>query len=142
MKKYLIVFGMLLTMGLLNGCSSDDEKPEAKVLHPGDYVTLYAIGDNETKAIYEPVAYEAFPEWIKTIIDGQGKEYILYLHIYQGERNGEKIYFTCSEADDTYGTVFDKNGERMNLDVDYATFFSETNNWKLVFYYENKLDKE
>ena len=138
MKKLFLFFSMLLAMILLCACNSDDEKPD-EVLRPGDYVTIYANGSHETRAVYEPMAYQDFPEWIKSIIDGKEKPYILYLRIFQGEKDGEAIYLTCSEMDDIIGTFYYRNGERFYPETDYATFFSETSNWKLIYYYDYKI---
>ena len=138
MKKLFLFLSMLLALGLSSACSSNGEKPD-EVLRPGDYVTIYANGSHETRAVYEPMAYQVFPEWIKSIIDGKEKPYILYLHIYQGENDGETIYLIGSEMDDIIGTFYYRNGERFYPETDYATFFSQTCNWKLIYYYDYKI---
>ena len=138
MKKIFLFLSMLLAIGLSSACSSNGEKPD-EVLRPGDYVTIYANGSHETRAVYEPMAYQDFPDWIKSFIDGKGKSYILYLHICQGEKDGESIYLVCSENDDIIGTFYNRYGERFYPETDYITFFSETSNWKLIYYYDYKI---
>ena len=139
MKKLFLFLIMLLAIGLLSACSGDEEKLGEGLLQPGDYVTIYANGDHETKAIYEPIPYQNFPDWIKSIIDGKEKTYILYLRIFQGEKDGEAIYLTCSETNNTIGTFYNRYGERLYPETDFATFFSQTCNWKLIYYYDYKI---
>ena len=138
MKKIFLFFSMLLAMGLSSACSSNGEKPD-EVLRPGDYVTIYANGSHETRAVYEPMAYQDFPEWIKCIIEKKKKTYILYLRVFQGEKDGEAIYLTCSETNNTIGTFYNRYGERLYPETDFATFFSQTCNWKLIYYYDYKI---
>ena len=138
-KKCLLWISALLI--ILAGCSTDDEiEAKSEMLKPGDSVLVYAVNDKEVTALYEPVPYQDMPEWLQTMVDGKSKFYILYLHIYQGERNGETIYFICKETDNTIGTFYNKNGDYLQPNTDYLTFFSETSNWKLIFYYDYKLE--
>ena len=140
-KKCLLWISALLI--ILAGCSTDDEiEAKSEMLNPGDSVLVYAVNDKEVTALYEPVPYQDMPEWIQTMVDGKGKFYILWLYVFQGEKDNEKIYFTCSETDNTYGTAFNEEGEIIPLNTDYLTFFSEVKDWKLIYYYDYKTNTE
>ena len=133
--RLFIYLHLLLTLAFgAIGCSSkDDESSEADMLHPGDHVTLYSNGKITVKAIYEPISYNDAPEWIKTILNE--KDRFGYIYIYEGERKNETIYLICTEFDSTIGTFLNKNGEKLAMNnISYSDFFSESFNWKLIFY--------
>lgn len=139
MRKIFVLFGILLVIGLLSGCSSDEDVPDVIVPQYGDSVLIYAVGHNEVKAVYEPVPYQDNPEWIKQIIDGEGIFYFLFLNVYKGERDVDVVYFISSDSSNSIGDFYDENGKRLIIETDYLSFFSETNNWKQIYYYNYKM---
>lgn len=140
MKKLLLILGVLLSLGMFCACSSDDDKPDTGKFQLGDSVIIYGIGSDITRAVYQPIAYQDAPEWIKVIIDGEYEPYV-FLYLYQGEKDGEIIYLKNSQTDSMIGTFFDKNGKIFKVgEISYAEFFAQTSNWKLIFYY-SKLER-
>jgi hypothetical protein len=136
MKKIFLFFSMLLAMGLSSACSSNGEKPNDVLLQPGDNVTLYGDGIYEIKAVYSPISYQDAPQWIREIIDNKEKHLDIYLS--QGERNGETIYYSQSVYNSSIGNFLNKDGEYIMIkDMSYIEFFSETSNWKLIFYHKH-----
>ena len=150
MKKVLLTMSILLLTGMFCACSKSDDltgvvdgqssidsneneekNGEQEVcLQPGDMVCVY----NNVNGVYEPISCQEAPEWIKPILE----EYkaICNVYLFQGERNGSTIFFLHTDLDSSIGTFFDKDGERLLIETDYDTFFSETNNWKLIIYYD------
>lgn len=140
MKRLFFVMVALFSEGLLCACSSDGVFSDDGTLQPGDYVLIYSDGYGETRAVYDPISYQTAPEWIKSIIDGKGVDYY-HLCLFQGEKNGELIYFISADTDSTMGSFYDKYGERLAMEKkSYSEFFAETNNWKLIFFYKLILD--
>ena len=153
MKKVIFVTGLLFSAGIFCACSNSDEKTEnvkgqssiessenenndedgekEKNLQLGDIVCVY----NNVKGVYEPISYQEAPEWIMPILEEC--KAICNTYLFQGERKGNIIYFLHTDLDSSIGTFFDKAGERLLIETDYDSFFSETCNWKLIFYYEN-----
>lgn len=151
MKKVLLTMSILLSTGMFCACSKSDDltgvidgqssidsneneekNGEQEVsLQPGDMVCVY----NNVNGVYEPISYQEAPEWIKPILEEC--KAICNVYLFQGERNGSAIFFLHTDLDSSIGTFFDKDGERLLIETDYDTFFSETSNWKLIFYYEN-----
>lgn len=151
MKKLLLMMSILLLTGLFFACSSsddingvsegqpstensenenNDENGEKEMyLQPGDMVCVY----NNVKGVYEPISYHDASEWIKSIFEEDKVIYNIYL--FQGERNGTIVFYLHTDLDSSIGTFYDKDGERLLIETDYDTFFSETNNWKLIYYY-------
>ena len=133
MKRAFLKAGLvMLAMGmiLLTACSSDsDEKTEPAngYYQPGDIVSVYP-GVN---GVYEPISYQEAPGWIKPILQKEG--YNIYL--FQGEWHGETIYLLHTDLDSSsVGYFYDQNGERIIIETSYESYFSETSNWKLIFY--------
>ena len=127
MKKVLLLMGVLLTLGLFCACSNSNESSIEEGLQPGDIVCVYG----DVKAVYEPISYQNTPEQIKGVLEERGK---LNTYLYQGKRNGATIYLLRTAFDSSIGNFFDENWERVTIDTDYTSFFSETSNWKLIFY--------
>ena len=136
MKRAFLRAGLIIiAMGLflLTACSNDsDENPEPSngYYQPGDIVSVYP-GVN---GVYEPISYQDAPEWIKPILEKEGW-YNIYL--FQGERHGEIIYLKHSDLDSSsVGYFYDQNGEMIIIETSYESYFSETSNWKLIFYHK------
>ena len=143
MKKVILFFVFLLIMGLFGGCSSDESRdqdtPDVYVPQYGDSLLIYAVNQDEVYAVYDPVSYQDNPEWVRKIIDADGKYYILFLYIFKGEHNGDVVYFIACDSCNSLGYFYDKNGEMLNVDTDYLTFFTETENWKMIYYFNVRM---
>jgi hypothetical protein len=151
MKKVLFVTGLLFSAGIFCTCCNSDDATDVfkgqssngsceyendnengvKELNPqpGDMVCVY----NNVKGVYEPISYQETPEWIMPILEEC--KAICNTYLFQGERNGNIIYLLHTDLDSSIGTFYDKDGERLLIETDYDSFFSETNNWKLIIYY-------
>ena len=133
MKRSGFIFCLLLVMGLFYACSSSEEV-SSDVLQPGDQITLYGDGSHEIKAVYMPISYQDAPGWIKRIIDEKDKYWSV--HLFQGERTSETLYFFQATYDSSIGEFLNKEGESLQIgEKSYMEYFSETSNWKLILYY-------
>jgi hypothetical protein len=126
MYKTFLISSILLLLGLFCACSSSGDE-ENDGLKPGDIVSVFG----DVKAVYEPISSQNAPEQIKPILLEKGGKGV---HLFQGKRNGETIYYLRTIIDSGVGNFFDENWERLIIDTDYTLFFSETSNWKLIFY--------
>lgn len=145
-KKVLIYFSMLLAIGLLSACSSDNDSDlvNSDIVNPefiqsGEQVTMYKDGYGEVKAVYEPISYQKAPEWMKQMIDEKEKWGYYTLYIFKGENNnGETIYAYQSLSLSVPFSILSESGKPVNIgDVSYLEFLSQAKDWKLIYCFSN-----
>ena len=148
MKNYQIfVMSILLSAGMMTGCSRDDEEKEAKEVRANNNSLPFL------NATFEEISQSDMPTWISTMIDQINRNYsenkdtykeidystymITQPSIYQCNWNGKVYYFifsmfkSCTYCD----SVFYPDGNVVNWDSTDQTknFVDNSTDWKCIF---------
>ena len=125
MKKLFLMMSVMLSLGLLVACSSDDDTDSVPFVYGLD-------------APYRPISYNEAPEWMKPIMEKENPEYgFVNMTVFRAKWHGQYVYNCHSDLmSSLLGEFRDQDGNRMDYgQFDPESLVREAEDWTCILKY-------
>lgn len=133
MKRKIVLIGsVLLSLGFLSACSSDDDVTKGSDSLSGWLQDSSSDDDATNKS-------DSLPEWLQEKISLY-EDWNLPFEVYQCLWTGKRIFhFYCGFSSDNVNCYYYEDGTNVSsLDVE-SSEFGDINSWQLLYYNEKFL---